>query len=73
MITLHKHPDNIQLCKLSDKKKTIPVYWHPIRNPQLRMAVQDIKSFATEEMRDRFFIGFDQESGVPARIAAVSG
>ena len=68
MITLHKHPDNIQLCKLQDKKKTIPVYWHPIRNPQLRMAVQDLNSFATEEMRDRFHLSQNQMEEILSHI-----
>ena len=77
MITLHKHPENIQICKLKSKKKTTPVYWHPVRNPQLRMAVQDINSFATEEMRDRFRISKNQihvkaqaGSAMPAGLTA---
>ena len=68
MITLHEHPDNIQLCKLRAGKKTLPVYWHPVRNPQLRLAVQDLNSFATEEMRDRFHLSQKQMSDILTHI-----
>ena len=54
MITLQKHKDNVQLCFLKEGKKKIPVYWHPVRNKQLRLAVTDITNFFNEEFRDRF-------------------
>ena len=54
MITLHKHKDNVQLCFLKDGKKKIPVYWHPIRKKEMRLAVTDIKGFFNEELRDRY-------------------
>ena len=54
MLTLKKHADNVELCKLKQGKKTIPVYWHPVKNESLRMAVSDVKGFNNEMFRDRF-------------------
>ena len=60
MITLHPHPENVELCRLKDGKKSIPVFWHPVRNKDLRLAVTDLGSFATEEMRDKFRLSSNQ-------------
>ncbi len=64
MITLQKHPDNVELCKLKQGNKTIPVYWHPVRNPALRMAVTDVGGFDTEEFRDRFRLSKNQSADI---------
>ena len=54
MLTLKKHPENVELCFLKTGKKKTPVYWHPVRNPELRNAVSDVKGFDSEAFRDRF-------------------
>ena len=54
MLTLKKHPDNVELCLMKIGKKKISVYWHPVRNPELRNAVSDVKGFDSEAFRDRF-------------------
>ena len=54
MLTLRKHPDNVELCVLKTGKKQRSLYWHPVRNPELRLAVNDVKGFDSEEFRDRF-------------------
>jgi hypothetical protein len=60
MITLKKHKDNVEICKLKTGRKTVPVYWHPVRDPALRLAVTDVSSFNNEEFRDRFRISKGQ-------------
>jgi hypothetical protein len=60
MITLQKHKDNIQLCKLKSGKKSIPVWWHPTRKPELRLAVSDVGSFNNEIFRDKFKLSQNQ-------------
>jgi hypothetical protein len=60
MITLQKHKDNVELCKLKTGKKRVPVYWHPVRKPELRLAVSDVCSFNTEEFRDKFRLSKNQ-------------
>lgn len=57
MLTLKKHPDNVQLCKLKQGKKLIPIYWHPVRNEDLRLAV-------TELFRDRFQLSETQSEEI---------
>ena len=54
MLTLQSHPDNVELCLLKTGKKKTPVYWHPVRNVDLRNAVSDVKGFDSEAFRDRF-------------------
>ena len=68
MITLDEHPDNILLCKLSHGKKSQPVWWHPVRNPEMRLAVENLQSFATEEMRDRFHLSQNQMAEILEHI-----
>ena len=41
MLTLKKHPDNVELCLLKTGKKKVPIFWHPVRNPELRNAVSE--------------------------------
>ena len=54
MLTLKKHPENVELCLLKTGKKLRQVFWHPTRKPELRLAVSDVKGFDSEEFRDRF-------------------
>ena len=70
MLTLRPHKDNIQLCQMRDGRKRIPVYWHPVRKKELRMAVTDINGFATEEFRDRFRISKGQADEILSHIKA---
>ena len=54
MLTLKSHPDNVELCLLKTGKKKQKVFWHPVRNSDLRNAVSDVKGFDSEAFRDRF-------------------
>lgn len=60
MLTLKKHPENVELCKLKSGKKLIPLYWHPVKNESLRLAVTDLKGFNNELFRDRFQVSDKQ-------------
>ena len=63
MITLKSHKDNVELCKLKHGKKLIPVYWHPVRNKDLRLSVTNLEqSWNNEDTRDRFRISKQQMS-----------
>ena len=64
MLTLKKHPDNVQLCKLKQGKKLIPIYWHPVRNEDLRLAVTDLGGFNNELFRDRFQLSETQSEQI---------
>ena len=60
MITLSEHPDNVLLCDMRLGKKTQPVYWHPRKDKNLRMAVDNLGSFNTEKLRDKFKLSYNQ-------------
>lgn len=60
MLTLHDHPDNVLLCQMKSGKLTSPVYWHPRKNKDLRMAVDNLQSFNTEKNRDKFKLSHNQ-------------
>ena len=56
MLTLTSHPENIQIAELIEAKKRTPIYFHPKKNADLRIQVDDISSFNTDEFRQRFQI-----------------
>ena len=64
MLTLKKHPDNIELCTLKKGKKKISVYWHPVKNKDLRLAVTDVHGFDNEMFRDRFQLSEAQSQDI---------
>lgn len=64
MLTLQKHPDNVEICKLVSGKKKIPVMWHPTEQESLRNAVTDLSSFDTERFRDRFELTGEQSGEI---------
>ena len=64
MITLADDHDNVEICKLHEKKKKTPVYWHPRIRKDLRSAVENLNSFNTEKFRDRFELSQDQASNI---------
>jgi hypothetical protein len=64
MLTLKKHKENVEICKMRMGRKRIPVYWNPIRDPALRLAVTDINSFNSEEFRDEFRLSANQASEI---------
>ena len=64
MLTLKKHPDNIELCTLKKGKKKIPVYWHPVKNKDLRLAVTNVHGFDNEMFRDRFQLSEAQSQDI---------
>ena len=64
MLTLKKHPDNVEVCLLKTGKKITSVYWHPVRNPELRNAVSDVSGFDSEAFRDRFGLSPGQSSQI---------
>jgi hypothetical protein len=70
MLTLKKHPDNVEICKLKvgKGKKTVPVFWHPVRNKDLRLSVTDVNTFNSELFRDRFRLSKGQADEIIAGI-----
>ena len=62
MLTLKRHKDNVELCKVRQGKKLIPLYWHPVRNESLRLAVTNLSGFNTELFRDRFKVSEKQSN-----------
>ena len=60
MITMHQHPDNVLLCHLRQGRKKQDVYWHPRKDKKLRMAVDNLGSFNTEKLRDKFKLSYNQ-------------
>ena len=54
MLTLTPHPDNVGLATLIDGKHTRPIYFHPTKNTELRLEIDDISTYNTQEFRDRF-------------------
>ena len=56
MLTLTDHPENIEIATLIDNGKKTPIYWHPKKNKDLKLEIDDIKKFNTEEFRQRFAI-----------------
>ena len=70
MITLQKAKGNVEICKLKTGKKHTPVYWNPIRNPQLRNSVSDVSSFNTEMFRDKFRLSQNQADEIISHLKA---
>ena len=64
MLTFQKHPENVELCKMRHGKKVVPLYWHPVRNESLRMAVSDVHGFNNEMFRDRFQLSEKQSQEI---------
>ena len=64
MLTLKKQPDNVELCKLKHGKKLIPIYWHPVRTEELRLAVTNLGGFNNELFRDRFQLSEKQSEEI---------
>ena len=60
MITLNKHKDNTFLCWLKDGRHRRPLYWHPRKDPKLRLAIDSLDSFNEETVRDQFKISHAQ-------------
>jgi hypothetical protein len=70
MITLHPHPENVLLCDMRMGKKTVPVYWHPKKNDALKNSVEDIASFFTPELRNRFELSSKQADTILDHLKA---
>ena len=64
MLTLTDHPDNVQIAELIDGTKRTPIYFHPRKNVDLKIHVEDISEFNTEEFRERFAITRVQASEI---------
>ena len=65
MLTLTPHKDNVLLCQITNGgKKRQDVYWHPRKNKELRLAVDNIQSFNTEKNRDKFKLSHAQMSEI---------
>ena len=70
MLTLTKNAENVKIAEIrtGKNKKLQPVWWHPVRNPEMRLAVENLQSFATEEMRDRFHLSQNQMAEILEHI-----
>lgn len=60
MLTLQPHPENVHLCDMRMGKKLVPVWWHPIKNEQLKNRVEDMSTLFTPDMRSRFELSSKQ-------------
>ena len=47
MLTLKSDPDNIIVAEIrhGKKKKTTPLYWHPVIKPELRNSIENLDYF----------------------------
>lgn len=64
MITLTDDTENVEICKLHEKRKKKPIFWHPRICKDLRSAVENLNSFNTEKFRDRFELSEDQAGSI---------
>ncbi len=61
MLTLREHPENTFVAWIYEgKKRRRKIFYHPHKNPDLRMAVKDLRSFNTPKFRDRFKLSHSQ-------------
>jgi hypothetical protein len=51
-------------------KKTVPVWWHPKKNPDLKNKVEDISVFFTPGLRDRFELSSKQAGTILEHLKA---
>ena len=70
MITLKGHPDNVHLCDMRMGKKKVPVWWHPVKNPELKNTVEDLGSFFTPQLRDQFELSKGQADDILEHLRA---
>ena len=69
MLTLSQHKQNQHILDMvpdrgNGKKKT-PVYWHPVKNLELRNSVDDLNHFfANEDFRDRFMLNKEEADDI---------
>ena len=73
MLTLTKHKDNREILTMrppKGKKKPTPVYWHPVRNIELRNSIDDLEHFfGNEDFRDRFQLNAEESSRIKECLA----
>ena len=70
MLTLKSHVDNVKLCDMLVGKKTVDVYYHPVKNEELRNAVEDIGAFFDKEFQDRFELSEEQSRNIIDHLKA---
>ena len=54
MLTLEPDRENKELAKMKTGKRMVPVWWHPRINETLMNTVEDLHSFNSDYIRDRF-------------------
>ena len=68
MLTLSSHKDNREILSMKPnkgKKKGTPVYWHPVKNLELRNSVDDLNYFfENEDFRDRFQLNAEEAAAI---------
>ena len=64
MLTLQKHPANVRLCTLVQGKKKTPVFWHPRIDKSLMNEVENVGSFNTEPLRDKYELSEEQANEI---------
>ena len=63
MLSLKSHPDNILVAEIrhGKKKKTTPLYWHPVIKPELRNTIENLDYFFKDQnFTDRFELTHEQ-------------
>ena len=70
MLTLTQHPDNQEIGTLIEGSHRQPIYFHPKKNPDLKIQVDDISGFNTQEFRDRFSITKIQANEIMQHITS---
>ena len=73
MLTLTAHKDNQEILSIvpsgKSKKKT-PLYWHPIKNLELRNSMESLDYFfMNEDFRDRFQLNRDESAAIKDCLA----
>ena len=51
-------------------KKLVDVYYHPVRNEELRNSVENISDFFTKDFEDRFELSAEQSTDIQAHLKA---
>ena len=70
MLTLKKDPSNVKICDMQVGKKLVDVWYHPVKNPDLRNAVEDVTSFFDSDFKDQFELSDEQSRDIIQHLKA---
>ena len=70
MLTVNTHPENVYVCDMREGKKSIPIFWNPKKNGDLKNKVEDLDAFFTPHLRDRFELSQEQANIILSHVKA---